>query len=311
MQAAAHPNRLPPQVTYSPLGCRSVVNRCSNPEMPFVWTINPYRGCEFACRYCYARYTHEFLGSTDPLDFERQIYVKQQVALALRSDLARRVVPGEPIAIGTATDPYQPAERTHGVTRGILEVFAAERGHDLAITTKSSLIRRDRELLGRIGEHNRLVVDFSLITLDRKLSRRLEPRAPTPQRRLQTMKLLRDSSVDVGLFLMPVLPGITDDFDSIRRVVAAAARAGASFVVCNCLFLRQPSRSFFFRYLENEHPDQLPAYRRAYGKSVYLSAAYRERLGARVRWAAEHNGIAYGRPAATRRPPSGQLTLAL
>ena len=136
-------------------------------------------------------------------------------------------------------------------------------------------------------------------------------RAPTPQRRLQTMKLLRDSGVDVGLFLMPVLPGITDDFDNIRRVVAAAARAGASFVVCNCLFLRQPSRSFFFRYLENEHPDQLPAYRRAYGKSVYLSAAYRERLGARVRWAAEHNGIAYGRPAGTRRPPSGQLTLAL
>ena len=132
-------------VTFSPLACQTILNRCDSPQMPFVWTINPYRGCEFACAYCYARYTHEFLGAKDPAAFETEIYVKEHVAMALRRDLARRVEPGEAIAIGTATDPYQPAERSYRATRALLEVFArqgtVDAKEDLLVVRAALLLR--------------------------------------------------------------------------------------------------------------------------------------------------------------------------
>jgi DNA repair photolyase len=297
-------------VTFSPLETSSILNRCDSPQMPFVWTVNPYRGCEFACTYCYARYTHEFLGD-DARSFETDIYVKQHVAAALRRDLARRVEPGEAIAIGTATDPYQPAERRYGTTRALLEVFAQQRGHVLSVTTKSSLIRRDRELLADVGRHNDLVVNFSLTSLDAMLARRLEPRAPTPARRLQTMRLLRDAGIEIGLFLMPILPGITDDRATLDGVISAAGGAGAGFVASNVLFLRQPTREIFFDHVRQHHADQLPAYQRAYAGSGYLSAAYRNELGARVRAMARRHGLASGRPQAVQRCRPAQLALAL
>ena len=298
-------------ITLTPMPCRTILNRCDSPQMPFVWTINPYRGCEFGCAYCYARYTHEYLGSADPLAFEKEIYVKDQVVWALRRDLARRAETGEAIAIGTATDPYQPAEREHRVTRSILEVFAAQRGHVLSITTKSCLIRRDRDLLARISANNSLVVNFSLTSLDAPLARVLEPRAPTPQRRLQTMRLLHEAGIQVGLFLMPILPGITDDAFTLNRVIAAAARAGATFVASNVLFLRQPTRDVFLSYVEKHHAEELGAYRRAYAGSGYLSTTYRNRMSARVRDAARRYGLGSGRPPSSRRRSSPQLTLSL
>lgn len=297
-------------VTFSPLDCRTILNRCDSPQMPFTWTINPYRGCEFACSYCYARYTHEFLGATARA-FETDIYVKQQVAAALRRDLARRVEPGEAIAIGTATDPYQPAERHYGATRALLEVFAGQRGHVLSITTKSCLIRRDRELLAAVGRHNHLVVNFSLISLETPLARQLEPRAPTPARRLQTMRLLAEAGIDVGLFLMPILPGITDDPFTINRVVAAARQAGAAFVASNVLFLRQPSRTIFLDYVRLRHPGKLAAYERAFGRNAYLSSTYRNEVSARVRAAAQRHGLPTGRPRDARARGPAQLSLQL
>src|SRR5690349_13330480 len=144
-------------VEFFTLPVRSLLNRCDVPRMPFSWTVNPYRGCEFACKYCYARYTHEYMELRDPLLFERQIYVKQHVAEQTRRDL-KRVKPGEEIAVGTATDPYQPAERRYGVTRSILEAFAECRGLDIGIITKSTLILRDAELLRRIASHSDLNV---------------------------------------------------------------------------------------------------------------------------------------------------------
>jgi DNA repair photolyase len=278
--------------------------------MPFVWTINPYRGCEFACTYCYARYTHEFLGD-DAAAFERDIYVKQHVAMALRRDLARRVEPGEAIAIGTATDPYQPAERRYRATRSLLEVFARQRGHVLSITTKSCLIRDDRGLLAQIAANNDLVVNFSLTSLDPRLSRQLEPRAPTPERRLQTMRLLHRAGIDVGLFLMPILPGITDDPFTLNGVVAAAAAAGAGFVASNVLFLRPPSRAIFLEYVRRHHPTELAAYERAYTGSGYLSSAYRNEISARVRAAAQRHGLGSRRPAGVVRRRPAQLSLQL
>src|SRR6267378_6832902 len=141
-------------VEYFTLPNRSLLNRCvSNREMPFTWTINPYRGCEFACKYCYARYTHEFMEMRDGVDFEQKIYVKQHAANLLRQEL-RRVKPGEQIAIGTATDPYQPAERRFEVMRAILEELARHEGLDLGIITKGNLILRDLDLLTQIGQRN-------------------------------------------------------------------------------------------------------------------------------------------------------------
>jgi DNA repair photolyase len=167
-------------VEYFTLPARSLLNRCiSNRNMPFTWTINPYRGCEFACRYCYARYTHEFMEMRDGLEFEQKIYVKQHTAGLLRHDL-RRVKPGESIALGTATDPYQPAERRYEVTRGILEEFARHRGFELGIVTKSNLVVRDLDLLRKISQSNKLSVHITVTTLDPELARILEPRAPRP-----------------------------------------------------------------------------------------------------------------------------------
>src|SRR5579863_3492674 len=149
------------EVEYFTLPVRSLLNRCTGVRMPFTWTINPYRGCEFACKYCYARYTHEFMEMRDGLEFEQKIFVKQHAAELLRQEL-RRVKPGEEIAIGTATDPYQPAERRFEVTRVILEEFARHTGLTIGIVTKSNLVLRDVVLLREIGKRNRLVVNITV-----------------------------------------------------------------------------------------------------------------------------------------------------
>src|SRR6476659_960666 len=165
------------EVEYFTLPVRSLLHRCTGVRMPFTWTINPYRGCEFACRYCYARYTHEFMEMRDGMEFEQKIYVKQHAADLLRQEL-RRVRSGESIALGTATDPYQPAERRYEVTRGILEEFARHRGFELGIVTKSNMVTRDLELLKEVAKSNRLSIHITITTLNIELARILEPRAP-------------------------------------------------------------------------------------------------------------------------------------
>src|SRR5580693_7617283 len=176
-------------VEYFTLPVRSLLNRCTGVRMPFTWTINPYRGCEFACKYCYARYTHEFMEMRDGVDFEQKIYVKQHAADLLRQEL-RRVKPGEEIAIGTATDPYQPAERRFEVTRGILEELARHEGLELGLITKGNLILRDLDLLKEVGRKNRLTVNVTITTLNVNLARILEPRAPRPDLRMETVHKL-------------------------------------------------------------------------------------------------------------------------
>src|SRR5271169_6737363 len=173
-------------VEYFTLPTRSLLNRCTSKRVPFEWTINPYRGCEFGCKYCYARYTHEFMELRDGVDFERKIYVKQQTAWLLRQDL-KKVKRGEQIAIGTATDPYQPAERRFEITRSILQEMALHRGLEIGIVTKSDLVVRDIELLREAAIHNALYINVTITTLNTKLARILEPRAPRPDLRLQAL----------------------------------------------------------------------------------------------------------------------------
>ena len=185
-------------VEYFTLPVRSLLNRCTGVRMPFEWTINPYRGCEFACKYCYARYTHEFMEMRDGVDFEQKIFVKQHAADLLRQEL-RRVKPGEQIAIGTATDPYQPAERRFEITRGILEELTRHEGLHLGIITKGNLILRDIDLLKEIGQKNRLTANVTITTLNVKLARILEPRAPRPDLRMDTVRQLNQAGIRTGV----------------------------------------------------------------------------------------------------------------
>src|SRR5271170_6031823 len=182
---------------------RQILNRCDSPRMPFRWTINPYRGCEFGCVYCYARYTHDFLELRDPMDFERKIFVKRMAAEVLARTLSRTPIGTDAIAIGTATDPYQPAERKFRLTRSMLEVFAQLGGVSLSITTKSSLITRDLDLLRAINARSQLSVNFSIITLDRRLQRILEPRAPRPALRLRALAELAAAGIRCNVLVMP------------------------------------------------------------------------------------------------------------
>jgi|SRR5579864_3117873 len=177
------------KVDYLTLENRSMLTRCDSPRMPFSWQINPYRGCEFACKYCYARYTHEFMEMRDGLDFERKIYVKKHTGWLLRQEL-KKVRAGQSIAIGTATDPYQPAERKFGVTRAIMEEFSRHQGLSLGLVTKSDLIVRDLELLRTIAANNRLSIHVTITTTNAGLARILEPRAPRPDLRFSAVQKL-------------------------------------------------------------------------------------------------------------------------
>jgi len=265
------------EVEYFTLPVRSLLNRCTGVRMPFTWTINPYRGCEFACKYCYARYTHEFMEMRDGVDFEQKIFVKQHAADLLRQEL-RHVKPGEEIALGTATDPYQPAERRFEVTRAILEEFARHRGLELGIVTKSNLVLRDIDVLQEVAKNNRLFVNITITTLNANLARILEPRAPRPDLRLEAMQKLNEAGVAAGVICAPVLPGITDSPRDLEALVRATAAAGGKYIFANPLFLKPCSAAVFLPFLEKEFPELLEAYRQRYKDSAFLSASYRKPL---------------------------------
>src|ERR1700680_1516726 len=265
-------------VEYFTLPNRSLLNRCvSNREMPFTWTINPYRGCEFGCRYCYARYTHEFMEMGDGMEFEQKIYVKQHAAGLLRHEL-RRVKPDEAIALGTATDPYQPAERRYQVTRTILEEFALHRGFELGIVTKSNLIVRDLDLLKEVAKANRLSVHVTITTLDIDLARILEPRAPRPDLRLDAVRALAQAGLRVGVSCSPVVPGITDGPKDLESLIRTAAEAGADYVFANPLFLKPCSAAVFLPFLQENFPHLAENYRQRYQDRAFLPPAYGKRL---------------------------------
>jgi len=285
-------------VEYISLENRSVLTRCLSPRMPFPWMINPYRGCEFACKYCYARYTHEFMELRDGLDFERKIYVKQHTAWLLRQEL-KKVRPGEEIAIGTATDPYQPAERRFGITQAILREFALHKGFQIGVVTKSNLVLRDLELLRKISENNDLSICLTVTTTNADLARILEPRAPRPDLRLMAVQKLTETGIHAGINCAPILPGITDAPADLEKVVKAAAEAGARFVHVNPLFLKPCSEKVFMPFLEEKFPRLVSMYRERYGNRAYLPAEYHKRLGALVKKYRERYKI--GLP--DRRPP--------
>jgi DNA repair photolyase len=236
------------------------------------------------------------------LAFERRIFVKRNAAQVLRRTLqgSRKslgaVRHAEPIVIGTATDPYQPAERHFRITRQLLEVLAELKRLRLVIITKSPLITRDIDLLARIAQRSRLTVHLSLITLDRDLARRIEPRAPTPEARLRALRRLHEAGIDVGINIMPVLPGITDRPDALEALVRQVAADGASHINACALRLRVTSRRRYLPWLDEEFPDLAPRYRKAYGNRFQITDRYREGLRQFLKRACRQAGIRYGSP---------------
>ena len=278
-------------VQYFEIPCRSILNR-TKPTMPFRWTINPYRGCEFGCKYCYARYTHEFM-EMEATDFEDKIYAKAAAAHLLRQELAK-IDRKDGIAIGTATDPYQPAERRFGRTRAILEVFARDRGRHIGIISKSDLIVRDIELMKEIARANVFGVHITITTLDPQLARLLEPRAPRPQLRLDAVRKLAEASIVVGVNPNPIMPGITDDERSLDRLAKLCRDAGALTFGGGPLFLMPSAQKVFFPFIEREFPHLVERYRELYARSAYLGRDYKDVLAERVRRIRDRYGLVSG-----------------
>ena len=269
------------RVEYLEIETRQFIGRCSGTRMPFVWTVNPYRGCEFGCKYCYARYAHEFLELRDPMQFERKIFAKHFDAAAFKREL-KKVKSGESIWIGTATDPYQPAERRYRITRSLLEVFAGVQGYKIGITTKSDLVRSDAELLGTVARRNIAHVNMTITTLDESLARLVEPLAPRPSLRLRAIRELTESGVRVTVLANPVMPLITDSEENLDAVCAAAAESGAHSFSAAPLFLKPCSAQVFLPFLEQRFPHLLRKYRERYERDAYLRGHYPEMLRERV-----------------------------
>jgi len=278
------------QVEYLELETRRFLGRGSG-RMSEIWTLNPYRGCEFGCKYCYARYAHEFMELRDPELFERKIYAKRFERSAFRTEV-RRLKRGETIWIGTATDPYQPAERRFRIMRRVLEVLSGERGLDIGITTKSDLVARDAGLLSQIAKGNRMRVNLTITTVDEALARLIEPRAPRPALRLAAIRKLAEAEIPVCVLAHPVMPLINDSERSLEAVCAAAATNGACSFSAAPLFLKPCAQQVFFPFLEQRFPHLVRRYRERFQRNAYLTGDYPELIAERVRKIRERHKLA-------------------
>jgi DNA repair photolyase len=233
---------------------KSIITRNESPDIGFDRSINAYRGCEHGCSYCFARPTHAYLGHSAGLEFERDIYVKANAVELLRRELADRRYKPKPIAMGTNTDPYQPAERQHKLTRGILELLL-ETKHPVTITTKSALVVRDLDILKPLAEQNLVRVALSITSMDHILSRKMEPRASTPEKRLEAVRLLSEAGIPTTVIAAPMIPAINDM--ELERILDAAAAQGA--VGATAILLRLPGevRDIFREWLLRHFPDRV------------------------------------------------------
>lgn len=342
-------------IEFRAMQVRSILNKTmSRRYLSLEYSINPYRGCEFGCRYCYARYAHGFLAPketsapgdgavgtvpgnaagpgewvsgpvasesqcgdgigepairpesiwpkpashsrvdfSDPLNFERVIFLKQNAAWLLEQEL-RRLGPqlkDHEIALGTATDPYQPIERRTQITRSILEVFARKEGYRIGIVTKSNLILRDLDLLAEIALRNTLVVHITVTTPDAVLARKLEPRAPRPDLRLDAVHKLREAGITAGILCCPLLPGITDSEEAIDRMARLSAEAGASFFAANPLFLKACSRPTYLSFVREHFPSELAQTQRRFALRDFAAPSYAQALARIVARACRKYGL--------------------
>jgi DNA repair photolyase len=310
-------------IAYFGAAARSVLNPPEATGMGY-WSINPYVGCAFGCAYCYARFTHRYVADRTQLNsalppwlaFERQIIVKRNAPQVLRdtlrygSDRLQGLIKGEALVLGTATDPYQPAERRFRITRGILEVLAEHGNMRIVIYTKGPLVTRDIDVLNRIARNSRITVHVSLITADRDLARRLEPRSPTPDARLKAAGRLAAAGVDVGINVAPVLPGITDDPAHLDALLSRISAVGVKKIFADSLRLRSDARKRYLPLIESEFPELGARYRATYAKGHSVGDRYRSGMHRVIAKLCDKHGIIYpGRREWSReeRPEAEQL----
>jgi len=246
-------------VRYQPVECKSFLHHFDKKFLPFNWGANPYRGCEHSCPYCFARYTHEYLGYNSGKEFDNRILVKVNAAEVLEKELSRPRWTREVVNLGSVCDPYQPAEKKFKITRQVLKVFAKHR-NPLFIGTKSNLVLRDIDVLSETAKHTTLIVYFTITTLDGNVRRKIEPRAVSTEERLTAVKQLSNAGVTVGILFMPIFPYLTDDFENINGVVKAVSDCGAKDIVSGVLDLRASCRNRILTFIKEEFPDLLPKY---------------------------------------------------
>ena len=265
-------------VHYQPVKCKSFLHHFDKKFLPFSWGANPYRGCEHSCPYCFARYTHEYLGYNSGVDFDTKILVKANAAEVLEKELSSPRWKGDIVNLGSVCDPYQPAEKKFKITQQVLEIFAKHK-NPLFVGTKSNLILRDIDLLSEMAKRTTLIVYITITTLDETIRRKIEPRAASTEERLDAVKQLSDAGVTVGILFMPIFPYLTDDFENINGVVKAVSDCGAKDLVPGVLDLRASCRNRVLSFIEAEFPELLPKYlalyRKAYAPKDYVGKIYR------------------------------------
>lgn len=309
-------------MTFYEVHAKSILNKVpAASRVPFEWTINPYRGCSHACRYCFARNTHTYLDLDAGVDFDTKVIVKVNAPELLRRELAKPSWHGKPIAMGTNVDCYQRAEGRYRLMPGILEALIG-RANPFSILTKGSLILRDLPLLRRAASVTEVSTAVSVGFVDSQLWRAIEPGTPNPLKRLEVCRTLNDSGVRCGVLMAPILPGLTDSPEQLGATVEAIARAGARSVTPIVLHLRPGAREWFMRWLADRRPSLVPRYEKLYARSSYAPKSYQDDVCAAVRELARAAGIGRSDPASARStsphrqappmtatPPQTQLSL--
>ncbi len=292
--------------TVTPDSTRSILARNDSPDIPFDVSINPYRGCEHGCIYCFARPTHAYLGLSPGLDFETRIFSKPKAAELLREELAKKSYVCQVIALGANTDPYQPVERDLGITRSILEVLS-EHEHPVSIVTKSQLVLRDRDILAPMAKKNLASVFVSITTLDPELARKMEPRASTPEKRLDTLRGLSEEGIPCGVLASPMIPALNDS--ELERILKEASLAGAETAGYVLLRLPLELKDLFTEWLQAQYPTKAKhvealvretrggaMYQSEFGTRMRGTGAYAELLEKRFRTARTKYGLDRPRP---------------
>ena len=269
-------------ITFHEVLCKSALNKVPNAAMlPFRYTVNGYRGCSHACRYCFARPTHEYLDLDSGADFDSQVVVKTNVAEVLARELRRRSWTRETVALGTNTDPYQRAEGRYALMPGIIAALAGS-GTPFSILTKGTLLRRDLPLISDAAGHVDVGVAVSLAVGDADLHRDVEPGTPSPQARLELIAAVRAAGLDCHVMVAPVLPYLTDSTEQLDALLGRIAAAGATGVTVFGLHLRGSTRGWFMDWLARSHPQLVRPYRELYRRGAYLPADYRDMLRERA-----------------------------
>ncbi|MEV0669971.1 Rv2578c family radical SAM protein [Mycobacterium sp. NPDC050441] len=285
-------------ITFHEVLCKSALNKVPPASMlPFRYTVNGYRGCSHACRYCFARPTHEYLEFDSGTDFDTQVVVKTNVAEVLTRELRRRSWTRETVALGTNTDPYQRAEGRYALMPGIIAALA-DSGTPFSILTKGTLLRRDLPQIAEASRHVEVSVAVSLAVGDPELHRAVEPGTPSPEARLGLIAAIRDAGLRCHVMVAPVLPYLTDSADQLDDLLSRIAAAGADGVTVFGLHLRGTTRGWFMSWLQREHPELIVDYQRLYRRGAYLPPDYRDMLRTRVAPLVTRYGLAGRAPMA-------------